>query len=65
MLEEVRKTKEPILITKFGRPVAEIVPPSSNQQCRSWLGSMEGEIQFLEDIVAPVFEESDLKERDE
>ena len=65
MLEEVRKTKEPILITKFGRPVAEIVPPSSNQQSRSWLGSMEGEIQFLEVIVAPVFEESDLKERDE
>jgi len=65
MLEEVRKTKKPILITKFGRPVAEIVPPSSNQQSRSWLGSMEGEIQFLEDIVAPVFEESDLKERDE
>src|SRR6478736_6057398 len=28
MLEQVRKTRKPIRITRFGEPVAEIVPPT-------------------------------------
>jgi prevent-host-death family protein len=65
MLEEVQKTKEPLLVTKFGKPVAEVTPPSPIQKERSWVGSMKGEIKFLADIVAPVFDESDWKESKE
>jgi prevent-host-death family protein len=62
LLDEVHKTKKPLLITKFGKPVAEVVPPSINQESRGWLGSMKGEIKFLGDILSPVFDESDWKE---
>ena len=62
LLEEVEKTKKPLLVTKFGKPIAEVGPPSMNQKNRSWLGSMTGEINFLEDIVSPIFDERDWKE---
>jgi len=65
LLEEVEKTKKPLLVTKFGKPIAEVNPPSSNQKSRSWVGSLKGEIKFLGDIVSPVFEERDWKEPDE
>ncbi len=65
MLEEVQKTKESLLVTKFGKPVAEVNPPSPTQEERSWVGSMKGEIKFLGDIVAPVFDESDWKDSKE
>lgn len=65
MLEEVQKTKKPILVTKFGRPIAEVSPPSLNQKGKSWIGSMKGEIKFLGDIVSPVFDEGDWKEAGE
>src|ERR1700720_3421386 len=29
VLEQVRKTKRPVRITRFGKPVAEVVPPSA------------------------------------
>ena len=60
LLEEVEKTKKPLLVTKFGKPIAEVNPPSPKS--RSWLGSMKGEIKFLGDIVSPVFDERDWKE---
>lgn len=65
LLEEVEKTKKPLLVTKFGKPIAEVNPPSLNQKSRSWLGSMKGEIKFLGDIVSPVFDEHDWKELSE
>lgn len=64
MLEEVQKTKEPILVTRFGKPVAEVVPPSPSRKQGTWLGSMAGEIKFLGDILSPVFE-TDWNESDE
>ena len=32
MLEEVRKTRKPIRVTRFGKPVAEIVPPAPEER---------------------------------
>jgi prevent-host-death family protein len=29
VLERVRSTKKPIRITRFGKPIAEVVPPTS------------------------------------
>ena len=65
MLEEVQKTKKHILVTRFGKPIAEISPPSANQGSKSCVGSMKGQIKFLGDIVSPVFDESDWKEAEE
>jgi len=59
VLERVRKTRKPIRITKFGEPVAEVVPPSPELAKKSWLGSMAGTMQIHGDIVAPACDEDD------
>ena len=52
VLERVRVTGEPVLITKRGVPIAEVVPPSRPAGPKRVLGGAPGKI--LGDIVAPV-----------
>lgn len=40
VLEDVRRTGAPVTVTRFGKPVAEIVPPRS-RRTTSWLGCMK------------------------
>jgi prevent-host-death family protein len=42
ILEEVRKTRKPIRVTRFGKPVAEVIPPSPGEGTGRRLGSMVG-----------------------
>ena len=53
VIEEVRKTRTPVRVTRFGRPVAEIVPVSATPES-SWLGCMRDEMEITGDIVGPV-----------
>jgi prevent-host-death family protein len=53
LIDEVQKTKKPICITRFGKPVAEVSPPSAKAQGSDWFGSMKDEIQILGDIISP------------
>ena len=53
IFEEVRKTRQPIRITRFGKPVADIVPPSPQEETGRRLGSMVGTGEILGDIVGP------------
>lgn len=59
LLERVRKTKQPIRVTRFGKPVAEVVPPSPGAEPGEWLGSMADSMEIVGDIVSPVIEEGD------
>ena len=56
LLEQVRKTKRPIRITRFGKPVAEVVPPSPEKHEGDWMGSMKGSFDIVGDIVSPVID---------
>ncbi len=56
VLQRVKRTGKPVLITRFGEPVAELVPPSPQASKPDWLGSMEGRAQVLGDIVGPALE---------
>jgi len=58
VLERVRKTGEPILITRFGHPVAEIVAPGASKPARV-LATMLGSGRIIGDIVGPISDESD------
>jgi prevent-host-death family protein len=60
MLEQVRKTKKPILITRRGKPVAEVIP-SPPKTKGEWLGSMKGTGQILGDIISPVIDLDDIE----
>jgi len=59
LLERVRKTKKPIRVTRFGKPVADVVPPAPAAGPTDWLGSLADTMEILGDIVSPVIEESD------
>jgi len=59
VLERVRKTRKPVLITRFGEPVAEVTPPSISARKGDWLGSMAGTAQIKGDIVAPAIDSRD------
>ena len=59
ILEQVRKTKKPIRVTRFGEPVAEVVPPSIPERPASWLGTLAATGRIRGDVVAPVADEHD------
>jgi prevent-host-death family protein len=61
LLEQVRKTKKPIRITRFGKPVAEVVPPSPPKPTGDWLGYMKGTFEIVGDIVSPVIDLDDIE----
>jgi len=59
VLERVRSTKKPIRVTRFGKPVAEVVPPTAVEDRSSWIGSMKDSIEIVGDIISPATEESE------
>jgi antitoxin (DNA-binding transcriptional repressor) of toxin-antitoxin stability system len=59
VLERVRKSRKPILITRFGHPVAEITPPSPEPRAEGWLGAMADTGRIVGDIVDPVVDVED------
>jgi prevent-host-death family protein len=59
LLEQVQKTKKPILVTRFGKPIAEVVPASPKPGAGDWVGSMKGTFEILGDIVSPANDEQD------
>lgn len=55
VLEDVRKTGKPIRVTRFGKPVAEIVPPKPEPKDRSHMFGCLSDVTTIEgDIVGPV-----------
>ena len=53
VLERVRKTGQPIRVTRFGQPVAEINPPGRAKRVIR-LGGGIGTMEILGDIVGPI-----------
>ena len=52
IMDQVRETGEPVLITKYGKPVAKLVPAQSNAD--DIFGYMAGKVKVVGDIVGPV-----------
>lgn len=53
LIARVNKTKKPLRITKFGKPIAELGPPSAPSSREHWLGCMAGRGEILGDIISP------------
>ena len=58
LLDQAQKTKEPLRITRFGKPIADVVPLAP-VSVGDWIGSMKDRIEILGDIVSPVSESND------
>jgi len=59
ILEEVSKTNTPIRVTRFGKPIVDVVPSVSVQRRAAWIGSMKGSMEIVGDILSPANEEHD------
>jgi prevent-host-death family protein len=59
VLERVRRTGEPILVTRYGEPVAEVIPPPAPARPENWLGSFRDRGEILGDIVSPATSEDE------
>jgi prevent-host-death family protein len=59
VLERVRRTRQPVRVTRFGTPIAEIVPPPPPSRPEGWVGAMVSTGQVTGDIVGPAGGERD------
>jgi prevent-host-death family protein len=59
LLEQVRRTRQPIRITRHGKPVAEVVPPTVVMDRDAWVGSMKGSFKIIGDILEPATDEQE------
>lgn len=53
-LERVRRTGRPLRVTRFGKPVADIVPPAPSAPTTGPLGVMRGHGRVSGDLTAPL-----------
>jgi len=58
IVDKVQKTKQPIRITRRGKPVAELVPATPDQG-KDLFGFMRGSIEVLGDIMSPANDPED------
>ena len=59
VLERVRRTGRPVVVTRFGEPIAEVVPPTQPAAGADWLGAESGRVRIVGDIIAPACDEGD------
>jgi prevent-host-death family protein len=52
LMEDVRRTRNPVLITKRGRPVAKLVPADTSSD--DFIGRLEGVVRIVGDVESPV-----------
>ena len=52
LLEDVAEKRQPLIITKRGKPLAQVIPmPAKHQDI---VGSMKGSVTILGDIISPL-----------
>ena len=59
VLQRVKRTGQPVLITRFGKPVAQVVPPPTPELEDGWIGAMSASGRIAGDIVQPVLAEDE------
>jgi antitoxin (DNA-binding transcriptional repressor) of toxin-antitoxin stability system len=58
VLEKVKQTGQPVLVTRFGHPVAQINPPAAAKRAPKF-GTAVGTAEIIGDIVGPITDISD------
>lgn len=56
VIDEVSKNREPVLITKRGKPIAELIPYQGGSEKKK-PGALSGTLVFEKDIVSPMGED--------
>lgn len=53
VLDRVKQTGQPILVTRRGEPIALIEPPPQPKSCESWMGMFSSRGRLTGDIISP------------
>lgn len=53
LIDQVASDREPLTITKHGKPVAQLVPLQEEAKA-SLYGSMKGTVTYMGDIISPI-----------
>ena len=59
LLDKVKRTGQPILVTKRDEPIAQIIPPAPPDHPGSWLGSFRSTGKIVGDIVSSPVDEDE------
>ena len=52
LIDEVAETRKPLVITKRGKPLAQVIPMPAKKA--DIVGSMKGTVTILGDIISPL-----------
>jgi prevent-host-death family protein len=52
LMEDVRSTREPLIVTKRGKPVVKLVPADDDKD--DFIGRLEGVFRVVGDIESPI-----------
>ena len=52
LMDDVRSTREPVVITKRGKPVAKLIPADDTEP--EFIGRLKGVIRIVGDIESPL-----------
>ncbi len=61
LLEQVNKTRTPLRVTRRGKAVADVIPPSTDSEERDWIGSMSDSLEITGDVISPVIETQEIE----
>ena len=61
VMERVRRTGRPVRVTRYGRPVADVVPAAPAARAKRALGFLSDATTISGDLIAPV---TDVREWD-
>jgi len=65
LLEQVRKTREPIRVTRHGKPRRRSRSSNAGVDRSKWIGSLKGTVEILGDIISPATDKDEWEaERD-
>jgi prevent-host-death family protein len=56
LMDDVQKHQREIVITKYGKPVARLVPAKNRKGASSVVGALEGSVKIHGDLIAPTGE---------
>jgi len=61
VIERVRKSGQPILVTRFGEPMVEVWLAPARKKAKRWVGSLASTGKITGDIVSPASGKDDWR----